>query len=929
MGVYNVGIYGDSTNIYGKYTKTELSAEPFSAMALTYSSAQLSWVEPAGTFFELRIVRSTEGYPDTAEDGAIVYSRTAATTVGEAEVDEGIPGGKFAYYRIWLLTADNLWKIAAETYTLIPREHASIVPNDGTVLLSAQNKLVDVLPRVYSSVAQSPLDEVDQNSDLYAFLGAMSFTLDILLTYAELLLPADNLRSVNPELLALEAAHLGLIPETYISTKHQRRLVREAFYIYQHKGTLESVGTFTESLTGFAPDVTVSQNVLLTTQDSTFDKGVGFWAAGPGCELEAVEPVGGTPSGEKQKYASENTWAGEVTVAVPGAYISIGEASPTTQGVPVSPGTGYALSAYAKAASGTMPVIGYVTWYDQFGDVIRVDPPITYTQDPQVIADSWTAFSFKTKSPGAEIDVSSVTIASNVLTFGFSTPNLFVPGETVIVEGVERIALETVQETSSIAISSNEVTLTFDSSHGFLEDDVITIRGANNSSLFSEHTVTSVTSTELTFDFFSADLDEEDFVANVYKIVTYDGKYQVLAVGANTASVGTSYADLATTVVSGKLIEALPDTTPILTTTAAWSISSGIAYLTFASSHGLSTGDIILIQGLTSLLDFGVHPITVVDSTTVAFAVLNLDGSTPDDVSTTVDTNGFAVKIVPGTGTAFRKARFATFRLVFLSTGIVYSDMVQLTTTTDILPFTESTFPYYHEARAVEIFLNSSKQNYLKNPAFHADGMTAWTKVGGSYELLDRTTSPISLIGYGNVYSFTTETAGASTLTSITGEAPSGKFYSFSFYAKTSTSGATETFGMTLSAADGVLEEVVATKSVVITITDTWQRFSVTVLAPEITNPMGLVANITGVTTGSTVYIDRPQVEGSFKPTDYFDGEYFDAVWEGEQYASTSHFYPDRAIKVTRLKQELPKYIPINQPYLIQWHGGGYAKLER
>jgi hypothetical protein len=102
------------------------------------------------------------------------------------------------------------------------------------------------------------------------------------------------------------------------------------------------------------------------------------------------------------------------------------------------------------------------------------------------------------------------------------------------------------------------------------------------------------------------------------------------------------------------------------------------------------------------------------------------------------------------------------------------------------------------------------------------------------------------------------------------------------------------------------------------------------VFVPRI-DPDVYVVNVTiaGATTGNTVYFDRAMVEDSFIATDYFDGNLpaqYGAVWESLPNASTSHLYPNLAVKVTRLRQELEKYLPMNTSFLIEYHGGGIAK---
>ena len=80
-------------------------------------------------------------------------------------------------------------------------------------------------------------------------------------------------------------------------------------------------------------------------------------------------------------------------------------------------------------------------------------------------------------------------------------------------------------------------------------------------------------------------------------------------------------------------------------------------------------------------------------------------------------------------------------------------------------------------------------------------------------------------------------------------------------------------------------------------------------------------------------FLDRAQVEESFRPTDYFSGSDVEgeasadgAFWEGEQYESPSHLYVNFDQKIDRLIAQLPNYLPTNLSFLVRWYGGGVAK---
>jgi hypothetical protein len=675
MGVYNVAEYG--IDIYGDAPKLQYYAEPFITTAVSYTQVQLSWTQPAGDYTGIRVVRSNDGFPETAEDGAIIWEWDEQ--VGGTKVTSYLDGddpskplvsGKFVYYRIWvkLETGGNAgaWKVVGDSYTLVPIKHATFAP-DKTTLVDTKNKLLDVIPRVYTSASQSPIDEVDPNSDLSIFLDGFAFEIDRALTYADLLLPLEAWRFVSPDILALQSLQLGLPLEPYLATKQQRRLAREAIFIYDNKGTAKGIGTFVESLTGFAPDVTASPNLVLTPQDSTFTNGVGFWRPIGDVTIEVEDSVPGvTPATEP--FVEDYRYVAKIVSNEVGSRIVNGADNPVTTGTPVTPGTAYTFSGYGKSAGDTMGVKGYALWYDLEGNLIEVDPPRTFVQTPQLVTSSWTKFSFVGRTPGVVRKIVSYSISSGALTFQLDTPNIMIRGETILVEGIS---------------------------------------------------------------------------------TTIDGIYQIEFVGLSSIIVATTEANTAAPVVcSGTFTEAYPDLGEATLIVMGGEIVNGDATVTFAAPHGLSIGDKIIIQAMSTYFSFGVHTITGVTSTTVSFQIYEpytgVENNTLDESWAVTSTPyGFAKEVIPDTATPVVPAYYASFELEMASEGTMYLDLLQMATF-DVANF--------HEARAVEIFLNPTKTNYLRNPGFNPAGQVSpneqWDVVAPDSDFtIDRTT--IGLIGAG------------------------------------------------------------------------------------------------------------------------------------------------------------------------------------
>lgn len=1016
MAIYNVAEYGVTGNVYGEAPKLQYYAEPFLSIATSYTQVQLTWIQPAGDYTELRVVRSNDGFPETSQDGAIIWewNKLSGDTQITSFVDGNDPtkllvAGKFVYYRIWVKLNNGAWKTVGDSYTLVPIRHATFAP-DNTLLVDTKNKLMDVIPRVYTTATQSPIDEVDPNSDLGIFLDAFSFELDRALTYADLLLPLETWRFVGPDILALQSLQLGLPLEPYLATKQQRRLAREAKFIYSNKGTERGIGAFIESLTGFAPTVSASPNLVLTPQDSTFTEGVGFWRPVGNCTIESVNTVKGVSS-SVEPYVVNSQYVGKVVSNEPGSKIINGADNPVTTGIPVQPGTAYNFSGYGKTAADTMGVTGYVNWYGLNGQFLEVDPARTFVQTPQVLTTSWTRFSFVGRSPGVQKPILAYSISSGKLTFYLDSPNIMVRGETIIVEGISatingiyqiesvghtpetinQINVATTQPNTTgsvicegtfteayptlganLVVNSAEVengvaTIVFSANHGLATNDKIIVQGMSSYLSFGAHTILSApNSTTVTFQIYepytgsiNTTLDAtyalgagpesggtwgfakkiipntgtpapkgyyasfEIVMANtgtmyldLLQMATYDVSeyHEARAVevflestntnflknpGFNSAgsaqwsivSNAASYVDRTTIgrVGAGQALEFKTDA-PL--TTSSYTVSSGVATVA-VSTNTLTADDAVVI--LPPAYDYVIQAVVASGVATFTFAA-------PHGYS--VGDSLLVTSTVPAFQTDFGGVRVVT---------AVGTLTVSFTTSVAPKTYTLSTTPYAAVAKHHPIY--------------------------GTYELSAVGTGtisfPVTSTNITTPVTLVTSVGVANSLSTVSAPVKSGRFITASFYAKTKETNAVESLNFTTTASDvanPIAPVVVGTSSQTISVTNTWQRYSTTLFVPKVSPDTIVVSLVIGsIGTGKTIYFDHAQVESSYTATDYFDGAMpsavsYGAVWEGTAHNSPTHLYPNLPVKITRLKQELPKYIPMNSDFLITWHGGGVAK---
>jgi hypothetical protein len=405
MSKYGYSVYG--ANKYGITPKLAYSVEPMSINVVTFNEVFVSWQIPTGDFTRFRVVRNQNAWPETSEDGVIIYEVISQDglslegSLGKSSFYDGVENptqthinpGRNIFYRVFLFTADNIWVRAGQI--------SEVVPED----TGATKKVIDLLPRVLTSSDLSPLGVVDEASELYKFLDGMSFSYEQMMTEIKLARPAHNLESSNYKTIPGEVLNLGLNPEPNLPMLRQRALIREAIPLYANKGTKLGIADYAESLTGFAPTLTTSSNLMLTIQDSTFYQTTGRWAATNSTISSTDEMV---PSNSSKSI--DLVYSLKVIAGTTSAKISLGLDNPITKGIPIQPNVEYIYKANIKCpASGGATL--KVEYYDKNGTVIsNVTQAISATN-------SWQTISKTNTSPNDAYYVVLYVLFSTVTTY--------------------------------------------------------------------------------------------------------------------------------------------------------------------------------------------------------------------------------------------------------------------------------------------------------------------------------------------------------------------------------------------------------------------------------------------------------------------------------------------------------------------------------
>jgi hypothetical protein len=391
-------------------------------MSLEINSFNLTtvyWQSPSGDFSRIRVVRNQSGFAETAEDGVIIFEQNSVDgsslegLVTTSSYRDGIDNptdiqllpGREVYYRVFLFTSNKFWVVAGSVHGILPRE------------TGVTKKLLDLLPRVLTTKDLSPLAPLDAvfsstegivhavepdtisvkvddttfihhdvklfkplvvvgqrvitgsmlaaGSDLYGFLDGLAFTYETLLTSIELIRPGHSVDKAIYSTIPGEDLHVGLPILNNFPILNQRRLIREALYLYSKRGTKVGIEGYAEALTGYIPTTTVSSNLLLNVQDSTFYDSIGNWVVTGGTltKTEELEPD------LSQEYIIDSTWTGKVAASGSGT-IKLGITDPITQGVPILPSTAYTFSGMFKVPTGSSTVTASVQFFDKNGTSI-------------------------------------------------------------------------------------------------------------------------------------------------------------------------------------------------------------------------------------------------------------------------------------------------------------------------------------------------------------------------------------------------------------------------------------------------------------------------------------------------------------------------------------------------------------------------------
>lgn len=904
MPIYDEFYYANG--YYGSRVALALSAEPVTATALDYSTVEVTWVPPTGSYSNFRVVRSQRGFPQTQEDGAIIYSSEGAPTTSifndtSDNVTAPLVPGRFVFYRVWLqLTSTSDWVQAGDAYTLVPSPHTLGVGRDAKYSLSSielisgdktyttgdayvyanpllstsisttHDRFMGILPRVITSSTNSGVDVIDDSYDRFSdpsgiesntllskFMSAFSFTLDEFLTFAQLITPNVSVHYSSPTAVFLGSQELGMTQDVEAVSGTQRLLLRNAVQIYSEKGTLAGLQLFIQSLTGYGATLTETTNLMLSHEDATFD--IPNWQ-----ELYNYSVTNGTTP---PAIGNWTTLSSGVTLSVVSNQAPLDSVT-----IPRSIDSVYCLKVTPSVANQT---IGLGT-VDPILSGIPVTGGLPYT------------FSMYAKEGTESEGGEGVGADAVIVTFRwYDKYGMYISSSTgnLTVEGTSWTRYSVANKTAPtnavyMGIAINFVTQTYPMYLDMLQLEQATDVTTRTNLVTNPSFETDTTGWASNQSTIARSIAQSKF-----------GSYSLLVTpSTNVAGIRTN-------------------TQPTFTTGTTYTFSAWV-YTTVAKN--------LKVEAATS---GGGSPSTLVPANTwTRLTKTFVAGSTAFHlyVSGADDTQPFYVDGIQLEASSTASDYFDGSTANTSSWDYNWSGTANASTSVATKPASP-----YVEPRGVIVSLLPTKINYITNPGFQVD-TTGWSSTNTSS--FSRTTADF-VTGIAAVTATANGSGAVTVYESSYIPVTVGQYYSASMYVKDVNTSAAYT--VSIKFYNGTTLVSTITGSAVTASTASWKRVSASGKAPAgVTSARLYIQSTTTPSSGKSVKFDAAQFEQAVTPTDYIDGYMTNSgnEWLGDApSAAYTGAYPARSNRLGRLKKEIEKYIGFGTPYYIDTYKGAYT----
>jgi len=284
MARYGLDYYSSKDfplSYYGPDSPISFVAEDFNAQSVGYGELNLTWITPTGAWAKLKIVKNKYGYPINVNDGQTIFDTTRGNDP-QFYIDINKPTEpKVFYYSLFVFETTQLsWVLAGRTTGLS-------VYNYGT-----RTRLYDYVPDVMKLVSPYSAGSGTDNKDLKDFLSVFGFKFDYIKSLAQLSKEKYDTEKTVGVLIPPLLSQFGIAYEPEIGFERSRVLLRDVLLIEKTKGSRDGLKSYIKGFTGWGvpqPDattpnpstegITVSHNIMLDYNDSSFEEGVGHWTS--------------------------------------------------------------------------------------------------------------------------------------------------------------------------------------------------------------------------------------------------------------------------------------------------------------------------------------------------------------------------------------------------------------------------------------------------------------------------------------------------------------------------------------------------------------------------------------------------------------------------------------------------------------------------
>jgi len=367
---YGIDFYGLA--YYGTDNLVDFDASPFRATAIDYGKILVTWAEPTGNWSRLRLLRNPFGFPMTPDDGDLLFDLPQNSSVvyyediGQVPNNSGLLAGHTYYYSIFVReTTQGAWVKAGESLGVSVKNYDTI------------SHMYDALPEVYKiNNVYSASYNLGINDDVYNFLRLFAFNYDAFKTNTQNVSELYDVLNLDGRLVPLMLNQFGLRYEPEIGLQQARIMLKNIIKINSEKGSLSGLKVFVKSFSGFNCDIAPVINLMIGTDNSSFRETIGYWAAANATltrgtlETESPKVAPYEEINSPANYPNGNKGFLKITSTGGDIEITCGQDSVVYKGIPVKPGTTYALSAYARYKTTNKTFHLDIKWYDRFGTLL-------------------------------------------------------------------------------------------------------------------------------------------------------------------------------------------------------------------------------------------------------------------------------------------------------------------------------------------------------------------------------------------------------------------------------------------------------------------------------------------------------------------------------------------------------------------------------